>query len=144
MKRLRVIMVVLIVSLAMKGAMAQGTSSDEKAKMLTSSDIIDMEQDSDQILLSDLISTLEKHFDVTFLYKDEVIANKYVQRDNVQIGDQISRELSRILDQLSIAFQQINKQTYVLLSKHELFRSAQIQEEISGKVTDAQTGETLP
>src|SRR5690625_4661806 len=114
MKRLRWIIIVLIVSIAMQGAMAQESSSlDEKTVMLMIKDIDDNSQDSkSQILLSDLLSTLEQHFDVTFLYNDEVMINKYVNKEKIKIGEETGPDLSRILDQLGIVFQQIDEQTY--------------------------------
>src|SRR5699024_5728801 len=92
----------------------------------------------------DLLYTLEQHFDITFLYNDEVLLNKHVSKEKIKIGEKTGHELSQILDQLSIAFQQIDEQTYVLLNKHGPLQAVQVQEEISGRITDAQTGETLP
>lgn len=145
MKKLRWIVMGLIMLFVMQETMAQDSSSpDEEAIMLTSSDINGENQNSDQILLSDLLSTLEQHFDVTFLYKEEVMVNKYVPRGNIEIGESTGQEISHILNQLGIAFQQIDEQTYVLLNKEPSLQATPVQEQISGTVTDAQTGETLP
>jgi TonB-linked SusC/RagA family outer membrane protein len=126
-------------------AQQESSSSDNKnSMMLTSTNINSVGQDNSRILLSNFLSTLEKHFDVTFLYKNEMMKNKYIHKDDIPIGEQTGPELSRILDRLGIAFQKIDDQTYVLLAKTTSLEDRQIQEEISGTVTDAQSGETLP
>jgi TonB-linked SusC/RagA family outer membrane protein len=124
-------------------AQQESTSSDKHSTMLTSTDVNNL-QNRDVILLSDLLSILEEHFDVTFLYKDEIMADKYVARDEITIGEETGRELSRILYQLGITFQRIDEQTYVLLQKAPRFKMAVTDEQISGTVTDATSGETLP
>lgn len=146
MKKLQWILMVLIVSVIMQGAMAQdSSSSNEETIMLTSTDMNSMSQGHGRlILLTDLLSTMEEHFDVTFLYKDEVMMNKYVPQDDIQIGAKTGRELARILAQLGITFQRIDVQTYVLLAKDLPIRDVSLQEEIRGTVTDGQTGEPLP
>src|SRR5699024_10997194 len=107
-------------------------------------DINDEQGSKDQILLSDLLSRLEQHFDVTFLYNDEDLINKYVNKEKIQLGEETGQEFSRILVQLGITFQRIDEQTYVLLSKNENTKAGHIQEEITGTVTDGQLSETLP
>src|SRR5690625_4426513 len=112
MKKLRWAMMVLIASFVIQGAMAQeSTSFDERTVMLINADINDGQDSKSQVLLSDLLSTLEQHFDVTSLYKDKVMLNKYIQRDGIRIGNKTGYELSRILVQLGIAFQRIDEQT---------------------------------
>ncbi|SMO72892.1 SusC/RagA family TonB-linked outer membrane protein [Fodinibius sediminis] len=146
MKKLRWIMMGLIVLFVMRGALAQGSSSSDDEKiMLTSSDINGIEQDKKgKVLLSDFLLTLENHFDVTFLYKDQVMMDKYVQKDFIRIDEKTGQELSEILKQLGITFQRIDKQTYVLLAKTKPEQPEKNQEDIGGTVTDAQSGETLP
>jgi TonB-linked SusC/RagA family outer membrane protein len=145
MKKLRWIMMIVFVILYIQNTVAQDSSSaSQEANMLSSMAVKASEQNSDQVLLSDFLSTLEKHFDVTFLYKNEMMKNKYIHKDDIPIGEQTGQELSRILDRLGIVFQKIDEQAYVLLAKTKSLADKQIQEEISGTVTDAQSGETLP
>lgn len=147
MKKLQRILILLLVSFIMQGManmllVAQSSSSNSEAMLLTSTDAGNNSQNGGSVLLSDLLSTLEHHFDVTFLYKNEIMANKYVNQDEINIGEKTGRELSRILDQVGITFQRIDKQTYVLLGKD--YHLLQPEEEISGTVTDAQSGDALP
>lgn len=146
MKKKRWIMMGITVLFVMHGAVAQDSfSSDDGAIMLTRSEINGVDHyNKDRILLSNLLSTLENHFDVTFLYRDKVMLNKYVQKDYIKIDEKTGQELSQILDHLGITFQRIDEQTYVLLDKLHSLQSSTVQEEISGTVTDAQSGETLP
>jgi TonB-linked SusC/RagA family outer membrane protein len=101
-------------------------------------------QDKDFVPLTDLLSKLERHFDVTFLFKDEIVTDKFVNSNMIQIGEKTGQELSKILDELELSFKQIDEETYVLFRKNSPFKTVILQEQVSGVVTDASTGESLP
>lgn len=150
MKKLRWIIVLLLVSLLVQGAMSmelraqEGSSSQhESALVLTSSELNGDLQDQ-KVLLSDVLSTLEEHFDVTFLYKVETVTDKYVNLDRVKIENEAGKELSQILHELELESKQVDDQTYVLFPKETSSKEDEADEQISGTVSDAQTGEVLP
>ncbi|MDZ7691446.1 MAG: hypothetical protein U5K69_10000 [Balneolaceae bacterium] len=96
------------------------------------------------IPLDDLLTSLEQNFDVTFLYKNEIVPNKYVESDKVQIGEETGQELSEVLHNLNLEFERMDEQTYVLLRKKVQKEQAVLQTTVTGIVTDANTGESLP
>lgn len=117
-----------------------------QSSLLVSSVELEKLQDSRGIPLVKLLSELEQKFDATFLFKDEVVINKYVSQRNVKLekDEDTGRKLSEILNELGLTYNQIDEQTFVLLPKNPVLEKAKLQERISGTVTDAVTGETLP
>ncbi len=150
MKRLRFV-IVLLAALVI----AHGVSSTEllaqkaqvqpsKSLMVANSSKIYKVQDKEFVSLDEMLSMLEQHFDVTFLFKDEIVANKFVDL-NIQVGEKTGEELSKIIHELGLTFTRVDEQTYVLLNQSPtIWEKGFLQEEVAGTVTDASTGETLP
>src|SRR5699024_3641447 len=74
----------------------------------------------------------------------KVVRRKQVNTDRIQIGEDTGTQLAGILTRLGLTYYQVDEQTYVLLPQKTLFTKDVAQETISGTVTDAQSGETLP
>src|SRR5699024_8375070 len=91
-----------------------------------------------------LLSTLEQHFEATFLFKDKVVRRKQVNTDRIQLGQDTGAQLAGILTQLGLTYYRVDEQTYVLLPQTTLLTEDDAQETISGTVTDANTGEPIP
>src|SRR5699024_2744412 len=101
---------------------------------------------SDEIMvhMADLLSSLAQHFEVTFLFKDEVVRRKQVNTDRIQLGQDTGIQLAGILTRLGLTYYRVDEQTYVLLPQTILLTKNAAQETITGTVMDAQSGETLP
>lgn len=148
MEKLRLMMVLFIITLITQGALsidlfAQKTTTN--TVMLSSTDINNQLKDKKVIALADLLSSLEQHFDATFLYKDKIVENKFVNSTKIEVGEEAGKELTEILDQLSLSFSRIDEQTYIILQKlSSEKKKEQTIESVSGTVTDATSGEPLP
>lgn len=114
--------------------------------MLVSSSSIEMQnlQNQNYVLLSDLLAVLEKNFDVTFLFRDEVVKSKLVDARRINLGEKTGRQLSTILNEFGLSFQRVDEQTYVLLEMASQNIKLSVEEQVSGTVTDVETGDTLP
>src|SRR5699024_5003852 len=129
---------------------AGGVNTDLMAQVKTSSPILVSNNgaagglEGTMVPLADLLSTLEQHFEATFLFKDEVVRRKRVNTDQIQLGVDTGVQLAEILTQLGLTYYQVDEQTYVLLPQTTLLTEDAAQETISGTVTDADTEEPIP
>ncbi|MFH5884514.1 SusC/RagA family TonB-linked outer membrane protein [Halalkalibaculum sp. DA3122] len=149
MNKLRLTIILFMVSMLVQGTwphqgIAQGGA--ENKVLLSSTDVMKNLQGKEMVALQDLLTALEQQFDVTFLYRNQVVENKMVPSDKINLEEstQAGRSLSMILQGLDLSFQRIDAQTYVLLNGQPSFRRAPVLEQVTGQVTDASTGETMP
>ncbi|MFH5832134.1 SusC/RagA family TonB-linked outer membrane protein [Halalkalibaculum sp. DA384] len=149
MNKLRLTIILFMVSMLVQGtwphqSIAQGGA--ENKVLLSSTDVMKNLQGKEMVALQDLLTALEQQFDVTFLYRNQVVENKMVPSDKINLEEstQAGRSLSMILQGLDLSFQRIDAQTYVLLNGQPSFRRAPVLEQVTGQVTDASTGETMP
>src|SRR5699024_4481705 len=139
-----------VTSLIIVLLVAGGVNTDLMAQVNTSSPILVSNNgaagglEGTMVPLADLLSTLEQHFEATFLFKDEVVRRKRVNTDQIQLGVDTGVQLAEILDQLGLTYYQVDEQTYVLLPQTTLLTEDAAQETISGTVTDANTEEPIP
>src|SRR5699024_8242172 len=139
-----------VTSLIIVLLVAGGVNTDLMAQVKTSSPILVSNNgaagglEGTMVPLADLLTTLEQHFEATFLFKDKVVRRKQVNTDKIHIGENTGRQLAGILDQLGLTYYQVDEQTYVLLPQATLLTEDTARETISGTVTDASTGEILP
>lgn len=127
------------------GVSLKAQDSDQDYSILLSSIYQnDFQKGNTVIPLTDLLASVEQNFRVSFLYEKYLLANKYVPRDQINMEEETGRELSRVLDMLGFTYQQIDEATYVILAKTPVEETIVLQQEITGVVTDAETGETLP
>lgn len=148
MRKLRFVIMILAASFIAQSIMstellAQKQTPPSKSVMIANSSEIN-NINEEFISLTDLLSRLEQHFDVTFLFNDEVVKNKLVKPDDIQIDEKTGEKLAKILDTLGLSFNRIDEQTYVLFRKIIPVKTNSLQEQISGTVTAAGSGETLP
>ena len=94
--------------------------------------------------LKRILTILEEHYDVTFLYKGGLVNNKMVKNPDIQIGEKTGEQLSIIIDNLGLKLHRVNKTSYIVLPKPFEGKFKQQMQTVSGTVTDAETGETLP
>lgn len=120
-------------------------SNEQKRPAYVSSIHTKSVQDNNKMIhLTELLQKVEHNFNVRFLYEQYLVSDKFVSRNQINMGKETGQELSGVLDDLGFTYYQINEETYVILSKTPDARVIPVQEQISGTVTDAQSGETLP
>lgn len=149
MKKLRrgiVLSLSILIAAGAFGMELLAQNVDSNSELLTSTDITNQLHEKKVMPLYALLSTLEQHYDVTFLYKNEVVKNTLVNTAKIQIGETAGQQLSQLLDELGLTFSRVDEQTYVILQKSANLSEAAtlLQEQVSGQVTAAGTGESLP
>ncbi|WP_372635773.1 SusC/RagA family TonB-linked outer membrane protein [Fodinibius sp.] len=99
--------------------------------------------DEMQVTLEESLDKIEEKFDVNILFRPQQVRNKYVSRQN-SLSDSLASELEEMLTPLNMTFEQVNSKNFIIYDKNELDLEEVVQETITGEVTDAQSGETLP
>src|SRR5699024_6344180 len=146
MKKLRLPITSLIILLLMSVTTRSKLMAQTKPVspiLVSNADATDRNEGA-MVPLADLLTTLEQNFEATFLFKDEVVRRKQVNTNKIHIGENTGQQLAGILDQLGLTYYQVDEQTYVLFPKTTLLTKSATQEQVSGTVTDASSGEPLP
>ena len=68
--------------------------------------------------LKDVLSSLEKKFDVYFTFDSQIIRDKYVQRE-VKFTENLEETLINVLDPLSLKFRKISEKYYTIYPQDE-------------------------
>lgn len=93
--------------------------------------------------LTDALSEIEDHYDVSFLYNSRLVEGKFV-KSSILESDSLAYMLSKLLIRKGLRYRKETDRTYVIMPKENMPRKAATIESVSGTVTDSQTGETLP
>lgn len=147
MNRLPIFIVLLIASLAVQTVDGELLAQDRQQHswLVSNNQIKDNpSRITDLVSLADLLSELEKRFNVTFLYDHEIVANKFLNRQEASLGNDPGLDLSLILLELGLSYDKIQENMFILLPGPSLLNRAYSFQSVSGTVTDAGTGETLP
>ncbi len=97
--------------------------------------------------LERILKYLQGKYNVQFFYKDESIKGKYGPSPEALSKDKAGEALAQLLTSLNLGYTKIGTNTYVLYpkdSKLSLNVFQDIQFSVSGKVTDAKSGDALP
>ncbi|SHF69893.1 TonB-linked outer membrane protein, SusC/RagA family [Fodinibius roseus] len=148
MNKLRLSIILVITFLAVHVANVELLAQDQQQSQLlvnnnNSTDNI-LQWNTDQVSLADLLSRLEERFSVTFLYDHQTVTDKFVSRSKAGLSGNPGPELSRILQELGLAYDEIHEGIFLLMPRHLPLDKAFLMQMVSGTVTDAQSGETLP
>jgi TonB-linked SusC/RagA family outer membrane protein len=122
--------------------MAQDTSQ-EGSKLMSSVYNEAQHESEKSVPLVNLLQRLEHNFNVTFLYEQNLIAGKTVSEDEMNLQKDPGQRLSLVLNELGFTYNQIDEETYVILKKRGNLQPVMVQE-VTGRVVDMDTGETLP
>lgn len=95
-----------------------------------------------RIPLNQVLDNLEEQYRVTFLYQDRVMEDQYVEMRESELNEMTGKKLSEILSALDLNYSKLNNYTFVI-SQSDIPLVA-FQETITGTITDAATGESLP
>lgn len=93
--------------------------------------------------LTDALSEIENNYDVSFLYNSRLVEGKFV-KSSILESDSLASVLSRVLVRKGLNYRRETDRTYVIMAKEKKPRKVITLETVSGTVTDAQTGDTLP
>ncbi|MCW9706476.1 SusC/RagA family TonB-linked outer membrane protein [Fodinibius salsisoli] len=93
------------------------------------------------IPLKEQLDLIEKEYQTTFIYKSHLVEQKFVKRQKPR-DKKLATVLRNLLDPLYLKFEQIGNKNFIILPAEK--PEPQLDEEISGIVTDASNGETLP
>lgn len=144
MKRIRDLGWFLVILIFMQVAFNGNLNAQSvENSLLVSSDVGDQES---VVALEHMLDDIEGRYRVTFLYEEQVVAGKYLNSRQILSGQATGKKLAQVLTDLNLDYYKLDKETYVLIEKKEAFKSGLLpqQEIITGTVTDAQSGETLP
>lgn len=147
MKTAQILFLALIGSIFAHGMFATDVlaqSSDQEPSLIVSSADVNHIKSNHSVSLKEYLHSLEREFDITFLYKEGLAANKYVKQNMIKKGGGAGYRLTQLLDSLNITYNQIDKQTFVLLSEGRSERKVDLEEQITGTVTDAENDRPLP
>lgn len=93
--------------------------------------------------LQDALQLIEEEFDITLIYNSEHVADQYIPLD-FQIHENRELTLKRLLDSYNLTYQQIGDHSLLIIPVANLHLEEVMQEIVTGVITDAQTGESLP
>jgi TonB-linked SusC/RagA family outer membrane protein len=94
--------------------------------------------------LKSVLKKVEKSHNITFFYDDRLVENKFVAVPKME-ADSLAHFLGEMLSQKGLTYQKQTARTYVIMPRSAPPTEEVVQQEpISGTVTDAESGETLP
>ncbi len=117
-----------------------------KAQAYTDDQGLLSDNNSGMITLKSVLKTIEQKYDVTFLYKTELVSDKYVPETKALSTDLFQLLYSTLKDN-NLRLKQMGKTLYVILPVESSLKrtTTEIKQfSVNGKVTDAKTGEALP
>jgi TonB-linked SusC/RagA family outer membrane protein len=90
------------------------------------------------------LKQVEQQFNVVFLYRTDALVDKKVSATKV-LSSNVEKALEELLEEQELVFKYLNPKTYGIYEPEKaLVKKEPIVEQVSGQVTDAQSGETLP
>jgi len=132
-------MILLIIGWCLIGQLSLRAQDVEE--VLTMTEQINKYEES--VSLEESLRFLENKYDVTLIYesrlvKDKVVPKRIIEAKNFQTA------LIEIAELLNLEYQQVGNRSFFLSTQEDFHQKAIVQETITGTVTDAQSGETLP
>ncbi|HKI44267.1 MAG TPA: SusC/RagA family TonB-linked outer membrane protein, partial [Balneolales bacterium] len=117
-----------------------------KAQAYTNEQKLLSDNSSGFITLKNVLKTIERKYDVTFLYKTDLVSDKYVSQSKALSTDLFQLLYATLRDN-NLRLKRMGKTLFVILSAKDVIKpkTAEVKElPVHGKVTDAKTGEALP
>lgn len=98
--------------------------------------------------VEDFLTQLENNYQVNFFYQHHVIKDKFINVDQEFLKNRDHKTdgevVAGLLTQMGIKYERLNKQTYILFQNESDQNRFVRVEQITGTVTDASSGESLP
>lgn len=106
-------------------------------------------QSDSRVPLNKILTYLQQKFNVQFFYKDKALRGKYGPSPEALLKKNPGEALAQLLTALNLGYAKLGATTYVIYPEDtkpliNLSPAIRIQFGVSGKVTDASTGEPLP
>ncbi|MDZ7691156.1 MAG: hypothetical protein U5K69_08480 [Balneolaceae bacterium] len=95
------------------------------------------------ITLKEALAEIEENYKISFLYNSKLVEGKFVKRSFFK-SKNLGQALSKLLVDKGLNYKKETDQIYVLTARTPTTGASDILEVVSGKVTDAETDETLP
>src|SRR5699024_64181 len=95
--------------------------------------------------LEQVLKQIEQQHNIVFLYRTDALMDKKIFRTKMLSSD-FKEALKELLEEHGLEFKYLNPKTYGIYEPEKASeeRNVVIQETITGTITDAQSGETLP
>src|SRR5699024_6995971 len=95
--------------------------------------------------LQKVLATVESEYNVHFLYDTQLLAGKEISK-TLKFGsdNELYPLLDKLLAEFNLAYKKLTQQTLGIVEKDEESVEAAAQNQITGTVTDSETGEILP
>lgn len=134
----------LVILFATGGIQNAAEGQDVESNLYTSAsnDILVAKEKFLKIMpLKDVLSEIEKSYDISFFYNSKIVEGKYVS-DKILQSDSLAIVLSKLLDQKSLTYEKETDRTYVIFQKPKKAQQSKLLEVVRGRVTDTD-GEPL-
>ncbi|MBN2732595.1 MAG: SusC/RagA family TonB-linked outer membrane protein, partial [Balneolaceae bacterium] len=93
--------------------------------------------------LKQALERIEGQFGIVFVYRTDTVEGKRLAKDKFLPKD-LDRALAMVLENQSLEVKRLNAKSYGIYLANSAASKVPVQEVISGTVTDAETGETVP
>lgn len=138
---IRIALAVFLISLSGRFAQAQTLGSLHLSSLQENELKIEKGMDLERAL-----EEVEQQFNVVFLYRTDTMKGKKVSSTKILPKD-VKKALSDLLKGQGLSFKYLNPKTYGIYATEqpaEREKIRPVQEQVTGRVIDAQSGETLP
>lgn len=139
------LLVLLLCFMGINSVFAQISEQKMAQATLTHYGELDNSTDS-RIQLSAALERLEKAYDISFMYKSDLLVYKTVPAEILEY-ENLTLALQELLEPFNLTYTRLNNRTFAISFDFTKFASTEeqkVQEQIQGTVTDASTGEPLP
>lgn len=144
MKQISIVTILVLFLFGVINHSAAG--QDVEAEYLTGLQLQNQGNSSNmELSLSKLLSLIETEYSVSFVYEDQYLEEKFVSVNNLNSAI-LSEDLGQLLVDLGFAYTKKGTRTYVLRPNNfsESLSELSNQNTVIGRVTDTETGESLP
>ncbi|WP_084088338.1 SusC/RagA family TonB-linked outer membrane protein [Fodinibius roseus] len=131
-----ILLMICFVPVSLMGGQIKKDLAQNNLQMLVDGDKM-------QVPLEESLDKIEEKFDVNILFRPHQVRGKYVSKRNA-FSDSLALELEALLGPLNMTFERVNSKNFIIYDKIEPVLEEAVQEVVTGEITDAESGETLP
>jgi TonB-linked SusC/RagA family outer membrane protein len=97
------------------------------------------------VQLEDALKQFEDRYDVSFVYKSNLLDGMRVEQGSLPKSEEFGAELEQLLDQFNLVYSNLNERTFIIKKDDEAqVSSEQVAHLVEGVIRDAETLETMP
>ena len=147
-KRLLLSLLLLTAWVGNAGAQVQN-GSDSNTMMVSIADQYQKGEDDSVVKpLENFLKDLEENYSVTFFYRPHAVKDKYVRVSESLLKNGKTNEtgmlVAQLLTKLGVSYERLDEETYILFQDEWGDHKPDKFQEVAGRVTDAESGESLP